>query len=123
MAAQPDLWGEIQAADVRTPVSILKEQAALLGSKTGHALEGQVETELLYPRTISHSFNVVVPALDNYAYHLFSIRHSAELYPVDADGADSALTTEAEFTEWLRRKLSSPDTKRVVGSLLAQANS
>jgi hypothetical protein len=34
MAAQTDLWGEIAQEQVRTPVTIMKEQAALLGKKT-----------------------------------------------------------------------------------------
>ena len=34
MATQADFWGQIQVDDIRTPVAILREQAALLGPKT-----------------------------------------------------------------------------------------
>jgi hypothetical protein len=33
------------------------------------------------------------------------------------------LSNEQAFTNWLRAKLSSDETKRIIGSLLAQANS
>ena len=120
MATQPDLWGEIQVAVVRTPAAILREQAALLGQKTGYTIHGKVETETS-GTDFYHYFKLVVPALDDYTYELLRVKHSIDLYPVTADRKE--YKTEAEFTDWLRGKLSSPDTRRIVGNLLAQANS
>ena len=80
MAAQPDFWGELGVDHVKSPVSILREQAALLGKKTNNLIEAQVGTEAFQSDFI-HSFNIVVPALD-YRYLLFSIRHGANIYPI-----------------------------------------
>src|SRR5881296_859505 len=85
MATNVDLWGEIQPPDVRTPVSILREQAALLGQKTKNLVEASVETTSS-GGTFYHTFKLVAPALDNYTYQLFRIRHGIQLYPVYVEG-------------------------------------
>jgi len=126
MAAQTDFWGEIQADAIRTPASILREQAALLGPKTQNIIEAKVEM-----RTEGghfwHSFDLVVPALDNYRYRLFQSNHTIGLYPLAV--SDSAvridnvmrLETEEEFSDWLCKRLSSDETRRIIANLLAQA--
>jgi hypothetical protein len=121
MAAQPDLWGDIQVSDVRTPVAILREQAALLGAKTQQVIEAQVETQI-YNKDFEHSFNLVVPALGYYKYSLFAVRHDVDLYPVHL-APGSFAKTEDDFVKWLGRRLSSPETRKIIGNLLAQANS
>jgi hypothetical protein len=120
MATQVDFWGDIEPAEVRTPVAILREQAALLRTKTRNAIEARVDTDVFYG-TFQHSFRLVVPALDNYTYELFSVRYGIDLYPVTA--GLNELKTEDEFKDWLRQRLSSPETKKIIGNLLAQANS
>ena len=123
MATPADLWGEITPSAVRTPVSILREQAALLGSKTKNTIEGKVESRvsgsLLY-----HSFNLIVPALENYTYELFQISHDVNLYPIHVGFPFTVdLANEEAFVKWLGQKLSSSETKGIIGNLLAQANS
>jgi hypothetical protein len=128
MAAQSDLWGDFQVAEVRTPVSILREQAALLGPKTKNIIEARVSTQARDGR-FYHSFDLMVPALDNYTYELFSVDHDVTLYPVftakDAmstfRGNQISLKTEEEFTDWLGHRLSSHETRKIISSLLAQA--
>jgi hypothetical protein len=122
MATHADLWGEITPTAVRTPVSILKEQASLLGAKTSHIVEGKVGTQIS-GTGFFHSFNVVVPALDNYSYELFRIWHEVDPYPVRVVSGAGKLEDEEAFVNWLGRELSSPETKRIIGNLLAQANS
>jgi len=122
MAANADLWGEIAPSAVRTPASVLREQASLLGTKTRHAIEGQVETQIA-GNTFYHYFNLVVPALENYSYELFKISHEVSLYPVHVGYPDPDANDEESFLRWLGQKLSSPETKRIIGNLLAQANS
>lgn len=123
MATHADLWGEISPNVVRTPVSILREQASLLGVKTGNLIEGKVESRVA-GSLLNHSFNLVVPALDNYSYELFQISHGVNLYPVHV-GFQYVVDLENEeaFVKWLAQKLSSAETKRIIGNLLAQANS
>ena len=121
MATQTDLWGEIQTQNLRTPVTILKEQAALLGPKTQNIVEAKVVTQPSNDRFL-HAFNLVVPALDFYTYQLFYVVHSIDLYPVQTNDGDR-LESEDQFTGWLAKVLSSPKTKRTIESLLAQAGS
>jgi hypothetical protein len=125
MAAQPDFWGEIGSAEGPTPLSILREQAALLGRKTQGLVEAKVDTAT-FDGIFTHSFKLVVPALDNYTYELFLISHGIDLYPVKASGVSDGvkwLTLESEnaFLAWLQGTLSSPKTKKIIANLLAQA--
>lgn len=120
MAAQPDLWGEVVPAEVRTPLSILREQASLLGAKTNNLVEATVTTAT-YRDEFVHRFLLVVPGFDNYTYELFRIAHGIELYPVFAGG--SARETEEKFIAWLKTTLSSDETKRIISNLFSQARS
>ena len=70
--------------------------------------------------SFTHSFNLVVPALDNYTYQLFAISHPISLYPVAVPSQGTILDDEVDFTGWLQAKLSSPETKRTIASLIAQ---
>jgi hypothetical protein len=121
MATHPDFWGEIAPATVRTPLGILREQAALLGEKTNGVIEATVDTTVFLGE-FRHSFTLVVPALDDYRYALFSVRHGIDLYPVDVSFPTARLGSEDEFTDWLRQRLSSPETRKIVANLLAQAS-
>jgi hypothetical protein len=120
MAAQSDFWGDLQATAIpRTPAAILKEQAALLGEKTSHVLEGRVSTHSSNGDFI-HFFEIAVPSL-SYTYRLFRIDHGIALYPLVADQSQR-LDSEDALNDWLRVKLSAPETRKIIGSLLAQAN-
>lgn len=123
MAAKADFWGEIVTDAIRTPVSILREQAALLGPKTQNLIEAKVETEASGGDGFFHYFYLVVPALDNYRYKLFKIYSPIELFPIQPSGEDIRLETEEAFSDWLQKKLSSGDTRRIVANLLAQVRS
>lgn len=121
MATRADFWGEIQADEVRTPVTILREQAALLGPKTQNIVEAKVDTITFGTDVFRHSFRLVVPALDGYTYELFSIKHGIMLYPVDVVNDGTTYRDEHEFTLWLQSTLSSPATKRIIANLVGQA--
>ncbi len=120
MAASTDLWGEIEATQVRTPLIILREQAALLGAKTKNLVEASVLTHA-NGDSFRHRFDLVVPALDRYTYSLFTIIHGPLIYPVAVLGKSTRFETEEQFVEWLGATLSSSETKRIVTNLLAQA--
>jgi hypothetical protein len=122
----PDLWPEIEQTQVVPPVAILREQAALLGQKTNYLLQGRVQTTVDLHGRFVHSFYIVAPALDDYTYKLFEVKHDANQYPVEADslGRTGPLTvdlnSEQQLLDHIRKILNSDKTKRVVGSLLAQ---
>jgi hypothetical protein len=117
-----DFWGEIEATTVRTPLSILREQAAALGPRTKNLVEAKVETRNNGGKFI-HAFELVVPSLDNYTYQLFEVQHPPELYPIELRGKNILLTTEDSFMSWLKDPLSSAETRKIVSNLLAQAQS
>ena len=123
MAAQTDFWGEIVPACLeRTPLAIMREQASLLGTKTKNLVEATVDTSVDPNGQFVHRFTLVVPSLSSYKYVLFCIQHGIAVYPISIPTELAVrLDTEQEFTDWLHRKLSSAETRKIVGNLLAQA--
>jgi hypothetical protein len=150
----PNLWPTDLAPTVeRTPLTILKEQAAQLGVRTKNLLEGRVDTtthlEFLAPtknlleghvifpqdevqsRVFRHVFSIVAPSLGGYRYELLAVGHRVEPYPLVAHfyGHPSAkpeskeLASEAAFIDYLREVFASDETRRIIGALLAQVQS
>jgi hypothetical protein len=146
-----DLWpDELTAVDQRTPLTILKEQASLLGDKTQNIVIAELEDvsgtgpwSLTVKGTpFKYGFLLTCPALGHYRFRLFSIGYDIDMYPVyfdlDSDvteelieethlepGTNGALqaSNEKEFTEILKRIFSSKKTLRVIRALLTQAQS
>lgn len=117
-----DFWPEgLDQLDENPPVALLRKQAALLGEKTGHAVEASIETGTRSGEFV-HYFNLIVPALEDYRYELFRVRHGVDFYPLKVfDNAGSQdLATEEEFVNWLKALLSSDRTKKIISSLVAQ---
>jgi hypothetical protein len=126
--------GDIAPAQVRTPLAILREQAALLGEKTQNLVEATVATSVSGPQFV-HRFKLVVPSMNDYTYELFRVAHGIDMYPVTipiplsaialarAQRDGNTLGTEQEFIEWLHQELSSEETKKIVSNLLAQVTS
>lgn len=91
-----DLWpDDIAYTRQKAPVTILKEQAALLGQKTQSIVTASVEAippgmlrrtpqDVWQTRqdTFAYQFSLVAPALSYYRYQLFSVVHDANIYPV-----------------------------------------
>jgi hypothetical protein len=138
-----DLWpADIATAEeVVAPVTILRQQASLLGQRTKNLIEAVVETESTnHERVMRHTFTLVVPALSFYRYTLFYVEHPAtQLYPlrfdphtvppvVDDVARDAAdpyppfdVADENEFKQALRRVFADEETKRIIGALIAQS--
>src|SRR5271166_5136083 len=128
MAASTDLWGNIDTQEIkRTPLSILKEQAMLLGKKTRNVIEAKVETRPYSGGWLGHKLLLVAPVLDNYTYELVEIYHPIQLYPVSPDSLVASqaklLPDEPSFMKWLGERLSSSETHRIVTNLLSQSRS
>jgi hypothetical protein len=84
-----DLWPEKINTKIKkiAPVTILRQQASLLGKKTKNIVEGQVETRTVKDsyeeKLLEHSFYVVAPVLDFYKYPLFRVQHGIlDWYPL-----------------------------------------
>jgi hypothetical protein len=143
-----DLWpNDIAFTGVKAPVSILKEQASLLGEKTKNLLKAEVrlsEPDLLDTQSVMekmfglrqfyYAFYFVAPTLNNYRYKLFTISHGIQLYPVqinidddikfevlgkNTDGIITA-SSEEEFIEILKKVFNASKTKKIMQSILAQ---
>src|SRR5262245_38143551 len=84
-----DLWPtDIEKAEkLETPVSILKQQASLLGERTNQIVTAKVaQTDkdhgLPDSDDFAYVFFIAAPALGNYRYRLFTVAHGIELYPL-----------------------------------------
>ena len=118
-----DFWpSDLDKIDIRTPLSILKEQAAALGGKTGNAVLAEVvsksETGDFY-----HRLFLVVPVLDNYRYQLFLAVHDIKLYPVQIRKGNQVYRCpdEAALKTALKDILASDETRGLIAALVAQA--
>jgi hypothetical protein len=147
-----DLWPPNLATTTgRSPLTVLKEQASLLGLKTKNIVKAGVRRfpatppspstrfvtpampALLHDEPFQYAFFLEAPALDNYAYRLFSAAYNVNLYPVrfsidqdiaselQAGGDDLIAASEEEFTRLLRLILGSQKTRNVINALLSQS--
>jgi len=115
----------IAESNLVTPVSILKEQAALLGDKTKQLVVAVVDTDTSGDNFF-HRFYIVAPTL-NYRYDLFYVEHGIAFYPLmlkwQGEPLPRKLSDEASFKAFLKQVLSSQHTMNVVHSILAQVRS
>lgn len=145
-----DLWpDELTVVDQRSPLTILKEQASLLGEKTQNIVIAALEStppaggwrQNNYP--FKYGFMLTCPALGNYRFGLFSIAYGIEMYPVSfildsdvaeeidkdihlelgKDGTTIQVSNEEEFIEILKLIFSSRKALQVIRALLSQAKS
>jgi hypothetical protein len=130
MNRNKDLWGEIPSHEtIRTPYTILKEQASLLTQKTNGLLIGEVSRDQKYnvskQREIQVTLLIKAPSLNNYTYWVLEVEHPIQLYPLsvqDLAGTNPLLdcSSEEEFEQALGNILSSQEIKRVISALLAE---
>ena len=130
-----DLWPDFAPADGEVPpITILKEQASVLGLKLKNLIEADVETaapDCYDQRFLVHTLVLVAPVLNFYRYRLLEVQHSAtELYPVtikaSSDDPANAISNiradnQDEFKDALKNIFASAQTKRVIENLLAQS--
>ena len=113
-----NFWGNLEDLDViRTPRSILKEQAARLGKATKHILIGEVD-ETSGASQFRYALEIRVPDLNDYVYTVLTVNHDVELYPVtvsaDKPNVYEKCDDEKEFLGVIEAILSSKDVRRVV---------
>jgi hypothetical protein len=121
--APEDFWpANLEDATLRTPVTVLREQAALLGPKTQQLVVAEVASTSS-SANFMHTFYLAVPTLDNYRYELFRIQHGILLYPVVGiyRSIQTQLSSEEHLKDWLKKVLTSNETVRLIQALLAQA--
>jgi hypothetical protein len=147
-----NLWPNVDTAPtVTTPLSILREQGAVLGQITKNILEGEVISETdeapessdsldntLRILTMSpvelraarqqdpvfyHSFYIKAPVLGNYRYKLLYVQHPITLYPASivVNGRRVECADEREFKAHLSAALSAKKTTDVLAALINQS--
>lgn len=120
MSEVVDLWPDFRLEKVRSPKSILKEQADLLSQKTNNVLKGDIGSVSQQSET-TVGFSITSPFLNNYRYQLFYVKFNpATLYPVFLDGYGSC-NDEADFVQKVKEILSAPTTIKIINSLYSQS--
>ena len=124
-----NLWGELpNVDDVRTPTTILKEQAAQLSAATKAVLRGRAAVTQSSGWFLLQ-LRIVAPVLDNYEYTVLDVAHGVDPYPLtltpiwnkNRREGGVRCNTEVEFLEAVAAVLQDDRTRRVVGALLAQS--
>ena len=118
-----NLWPDFTTDEiVRSPKTVLREQASFLGKRTKNILTGNIRTES-YRNQFSHSFQIVAPNLNNYTYTLFTIVEEDIFgFPCKFQSESSfSIKTEEELLERLKNIFSSDETKKVINSLMSQS--
>lgn len=121
-----DFWpDDIGESEMRTPVALLREQAAALGEKTRNVVTAEVESESPSDdKFFTYSLYLVAPAI-RYRYQLLTIRHPITLYPVSVTTPKMPnyvkVGSEEDFANWLKTVLASNETKTIIRALMAQS--
>ncbi|MDZ7898058.1 MAG: hypothetical protein U5N85_08525 [Arcicella sp.] len=132
MSEVTNLWPDFTIEKVRTPKTVLKEQAALLGERTRNLILGEVVSDKVPLKSgkevISEELYLVVPSLGNYRYRLVELYHEPALvYPLFeglylSEGMKSnGINDENDLTKYLSSVFTNTKTKTIIQSLLAQA--
>ena len=119
-----DLWPEnIADSNLTTPVTVLKEQAALLGEKTRQLVKGEVVTQAT-GNLFVHYFYIAAPTL-SYKFELFTLSHGVNFYPLVMRYLNDtiSLPSESAFKDKLKEIFAAPHTLNVAHSILAQVRS
>jgi hypothetical protein len=116
-------WAIPDVSNIRTPLSILKEQAAALTEQTKGTLVGMVEVQKNSAEDLEIQLEVSVPALNDYRYRLVTYSQPIELYPgwlTVLSEPSRTVADETTFVSQIKRALSSERVKNILTSLLSQ---
>ena len=120
-----NLWGEIEPADVNSPLTILKEQSQVLSEITNELLRGYAKYSKQDGVWFCHDFYINAPSLNNYACRLLTISirvtHDYPVFLTKNEGiTDLQCINREEFEIELNKILSSPHTKSLISGLLSK---
>jgi len=125
MMAADDLWGEIPNRDTaKSPLVIVKEQAALLEAKTNGELRGVAHARRVDGGGIKVRLGIEAPSADNYYYGLLEFEcDPVEVYPLQIFDLTADFGYHVENVQEFKARLSavfgSPKVKRVISRLRA----
>ncbi|HUB46456.1 MAG TPA: hypothetical protein VMB73_15855 [Acetobacteraceae bacterium] len=112
---------------LRTPLTILREQATALTEQTKGTLVGEAEVLKQGDQKISIGLSIRVPALNDYKYRILTYDQPVTMYPGSlvtriGNMTGHGILNEDDFVQQLKHLLSSEEAQRLLTSLLAQAN-
>lgn len=127
MAERINLWpiefGEIK---IRTPYSIMTEQAQALGRRTENIVMAAVKSGgMVSQTTFVYIFNIYCTSI-GHQVELFRFTHEIALYPVTIYAHNSTKqynpSNPDELYEALKEIFSFPSTMQLIASMIAQAS-
>ncbi len=78
-----DLWSKNIGKSIdNSPVTIMREQAKLLGQKTNNLVEAEVGIGSSTNGKFVYHFYIVASTLNDYHFRLFTVEHDIEMYPL-----------------------------------------
>ncbi len=142
-----NLWKKInnleaKAASLKTPHTILKEQAKYLGEATRRVLEGfvlpvgareikinknQMGTGIITPQSDSYEFGsefwIIAPFYNDYRHHLLSVYYNIDCFPclIDFNDTKIIVNNEDEFMTKLLDIFALDETESILTFLLTQS--
>lgn len=82
MTNQKNLWGELPKPEtIRTPYTLLKEQASILSEITNSLLIGEVINDQR-DKFFVNILRIKAPSINNYTYSVVQVQYPIQLYPV-----------------------------------------
>jgi len=124
--AMKNLWGDLsKLEEIRTPKSILKEQAALLAEATRNIVTGEIQEGSVADKFVL-TFYLVAPYLNDYRYEVLEVIHGVDIYPATIrdriHGNNLNAKAESEFETHLESILSSREVRKAIQTLQSQSN-
>jgi hypothetical protein len=125
--SEGSLWGDLSTLrSIRTPKTILVEQADILNTTTEGVIRAQVTANQNHGN-LTYTLSLVAPVLNNYAYTVCVVTHDINVYPCKIFDSQAnawlACQDEGELKEKLGAILSSEKTRHVIEALLSQSQS
>jgi hypothetical protein len=128
-----DLWPDVMPkTKLCTPLTVLKEQAALLGPKTQNIVTARVTSGRSETGDLVSFFHLVAPALDGYKVAVFAVKQGiTALYPVEINSTIInrsgqtvgvwKIRSEEELLSTLKEIFAHPKMIQAIQSLIAQS--
>lgn len=124
MTEKLDLWPDFDPKAIRSPKSILTEQAGYLTEKTKNILLGEVSSGNGSNNRIVHFLKIVAPSMNNYKFSLLHVYHDPVLfYPcqLSANGGTTySIENEENLLVVLKEIFTQPTTIKIINSLYSQ---
>lgn len=125
MTSQNFLGDLSELGKMRTPLTVLNEQAGILSGLTNGVLYGEVIKRAAPDSEMILILKIFSPALGEYSLTVISASHGLGMYPVyllnSLKNENYKCENLEEFEGSVKDILSSPHTKNVISTLISQS--